>query len=634
MSSGLPNTVWARAWADELARCGVAEIVVAPGSRSTPLVLALARDARFRLRVHLDERSAGFFALGVGKATGRPAAVVTTSGSAVANLFPAVVEAGQAETPLLVLTADRPPRLRGADANQAIDQVRLFGTHARASFEAGPPSVEAADLRHLRGLAARAVDLAVGPPGGPVHVNFPFDKPLEPTEDGLEPLARRSPVAATGRPDERPWVTIHRGRAVPTAEAVERLAAACAGGRGLVVAGPHPQPWRVGPAVLRFAARTGFPVLADPLSGARFGPDFGALRPAAYDLALRSPEVRGLLRPSVVVRVGASPTSAALQEALAGWAGAEYLVIDEGGRWKDHGATATEYLVADPVAALHALADRITAGASGSGEPRAEAAPAPPAMAGPTPSTAERGEGEAPDAWIRGWAGVDTAAREALGQPAAEGVPAHEGAVWPALARALSRATVFVSNSMPVRDLDAFAHPSTQHWTVLGNRGASGIDGIVSTAFGVAAASGGPVVCVLGDLAFFHDQNGLLWAREQDLGVVFVLVDNDGGGIFHMLPIAEHEPEFTRFFATPHGLDFEHAARLHGIELRDVTVSTLDGAVSEAVDAGRTVVLRLRSERVAARTRRAQLVGAVARAARAALPSAPDGPSEHGSEPK
>jgi 2-succinyl-5-enolpyruvyl-6-hydroxy-3-cyclohexene-1-carboxylate synthase len=618
VSARIANTVWARAWAEELARAGVGEVAVAPGSRSTPLVLALARDSRFRLRVHLDERSAGFFALGIGKATGRPAAVVTTSGSAVANLLPAVVEASQAETPLLVLTADRPPRLRGADANQAIHQAGLFGSHVRASFESGPPSTNPPDLRHLRALASRAVDLATGPPAGAVHVNFPFDKPLEPSEDDTDAFGSDDLPAAVGRPDNRPYVATLRGRSVPTERTLERLAALCATERGLIVAGPNPQPWRFGPAVLRFAARSGFPVLADPLSGARFGPDQGALRPAAYDFVLRSPEVREALRPSVIIRVGSSPTSAALQETLVAWSGVDYLVIDEGGRWKDHGATATEYLVADPVAALEALGDHL--GGSGKAQGRSsKRVPAASAMsAGPDP--ADGGSSDASrGAWTRTWAETDVVARGALPTADEEETPAHEGAVWPRLAEALPEATVFVSNSMPVRDLDGFALPDERPWTVLGNRGASGIDGIVSTAFGVAATSEEPVVCVLGDLALFHDQNGLLWAREEDLCVVFVLVDNDGGGIFHGLPIAEHEPEFTRFFATPHGLDFSHAAALHGIELRDVTPASLASEVADAARARRTTILRLSSERVRARARREDLAGAVARAARLAV---------------
>ncbi len=209
---------------------------------------------------------------------------------------------------------------------------------------------------------------------------------------------------------------------------------------------------------------------------------------------------------------------------------------------------------------------------------------------------------------------MDGAARRALAGVDGDPAPTHEGALWRRLARALPEAVVFVSSSMPVRDLDVFGVPDGRAWSVYGNRGASGIDGIVSTAFGVSAGQGRPVVCVLGDLALFHDQNGLLWSREADLAVTFVLVDNDGGGIFHMLPIAEHEPDFTRFFATPHGLDFRHAAALHGIDFGDVTPATLEEEVASAASRGGTAVLRLRTDRVTARARRAEIASDVAEA--------------------
>jgi len=618
VTSGTANTVWARAWADELARAGVREVVVAPGSRSTPLVLALARDGRFRLRVHLDERSAAFFALGVGKASGFPAAVVTTSGSAVANVFPAVVEAAQAETPLLVLTADRPPRLRGADANQAIDQVRFFGTYVRTFIEAPVPSTDAAALRHVRALAGRAVAAAIGAPSGPVHVNLPFDKPLEPVEDGMAELAAEHPLAAQGRPDGAPFTRIAPSRGAPDADAVTRAGRACSARRGIVVVGPVPDPERVGPAVLRFAARLGYAVLADPLSGARFGPGAGALRIAAYDLLLRDPEVRSALRPELIVRVGAAPTSAVLQSWLEDQPSTPHFVVDEGARWKDHGVVATDYLTGDPVATLEALADQVS---EVRGSARADAGGQSGGVEGAVAAETVS------SSWLDLWRAVDEAARETLAavdRRATAEAPAgvqllHEGAVWPPLGRGVPHATVFVSSSMPVRDLDAFGVPDDRSWAVFGNRGASGIDGIVSTAYGVAAARGGLALCVIGDLALFHDQNGLLWSREADLAVVFVLVDNDGGGIFHMLPISSHDPEFTTFFATPHGLDFRHAAALHGIALRDVAVADLEVEARAALSARRTVILRVRTDRTVNRTRRQDVVAQVAVAARETL---------------
>ena len=593
-------TLWARSLVDELGRAGVREVVLAPGSRSTPLVMAAARYGRLRVRVHLDERSAAFFALGVGKASGTPAVVLTTSGTAAANVFPAVVEAAQAEVPLLVLTADRPHRLRDADANQAIDQVRLYGTYTRAFFDVAPPSTSGPALRHLRTLAGRAVAAALGPPAGPVHLNVPFDKPLEPVEPldaGGAAFARERSLAATGRPDGRPFVAVGTGARRLSAHALDDLSALLDSPRGVVVAGPSPGPEAVAEGVRRLASRTGFPVLADALSGARYGDPCGAHVVAAYDLFLRDPDVRARLAPSLVLRVGASPTSAALADWLLDHDGVPHVVIDGGGRWKDHAAVATHYVCADAATTLRGLAERT--------------APA------------------ATDEWRTLWHAAEASARHGLaaagggggrGAGAPRGGEAHEGDVLAALvANAPAGATLFVSSSMPVRDLDGFGLPRAAPLRVLANRGASGIDGVVSTAFGVASQTEAATLCVLGDIALFHDQNGLLWSREEDASVVIVLIDNDGGGIFHGLPIAPHEPEFTRYFATPHGLDFRHAAALHGIHLEDATVGELPGALARALSGGRTCILRVRTDREAGHRRRNEVLGEVARSVRDAL---------------
>ncbi len=581
------NTLWARAFVDELARSGIRDVCVAPGSRSTPLVLACAADPRLRVRLHLDERSTSFFALGVGKATGWPAAVVTTSGTATANLLPAVVEASRSEVPLLVLTADRPHRLRDADANQAIDQTRLYGPYVRDFFEVAPPSLDGPALRHLRSLACRAVARAVGAPAGPVHLNFPFDKPLEPSDDEAaaeHAFAAAHPVAAGGRPDGRPFVTVGRTRPEALEEEIAVLRdLVAASPRGLIVAGPHPDA-AVGEAALSLGGATGWPVLADPLSGARFARSGGALVVGAYDLFLRDEVVRERLRPELVLRVGSSPTSQALLDALLAWRGVRHVVVDVGGRWKDHADVATDYVVADPAATLDRLAGGIAA--------------------------------DTPPGWEGAWREAERVARAARDDDG----EAHEGTILGAVAAAMPEdGTLFVSSSMPVRDLDAYGTPRDDTVRVLANRGASGIDGVVSTAFGVAAARGEPVACALGDIAFFHDQNGLLWSREADAAVVFVLIDNDGGGIFHMLPVREHEPHFTTYFATPHGLDFAHAARLHGIPLDDVVPADLGGALKYALADGGTRILRVRTSREHNRRRHRDVADEVARRVRASL---------------
>jgi 2-succinyl-5-enolpyruvyl-6-hydroxy-3-cyclohexene-1-carboxylate synthase len=469
----------------------------------------------------------------------------------------------------------------------------MYGGYVREFFEAPEPALEGPSLRHLRTVAARAFAAAVSAPAGPVHVNFPFDKPLEPT-DVPEDFIRAHPLAARGRPDGAPFVRITRARSQPALPEIDALAEEIGSSAGVIVAGPSAEPERVGPAVWELAASTGFPVLADPLSGARFGPASGAYRVAAYDLFLRDPSVRQRLKPSAIVRVGASPTSSALIEWLLQHSGVPHVVIDDGARWKDHAAVATRYVKADAEETLRALASRCM-------------------------------RTVAPE-WEELWSRVETAALEALGSARGDLLEAD---VWSYVNAALSHgSTLFVSNSTPIRDLDALTLPREEGLEVLANRGASGIDGIVSTAFGIASQRAGPTVCVIGDLAFFHDQNGLLWSREADAVVVFVLVDNDGGGLFESLPIAAHEPHFTRFFATPHGLDLQRAAEMFDLRVSDVAIPDLGDALDKALHDGRTAILRVRSERAASHAKREQLVKAVSDQVREALARGPTVPME------
>ena len=588
--SGLDrNTLWASAFADELARAGVLEVCLAPGSRSTPLALAFARHGGFRVRVHLDERSAGFFALGTGKASGVPAVVLTTSGTAAANLFPAVIEASQGETPLLVLTADRPHRMRGGDANQTIDQLRLFGPFVYEFFEVAPAAVEGPALRHLRSLAGRAVASAVGAPAGPVHLNFPFDRPLEPIASAELPtvLEQADPRAALGRLESAPYVDVSPRRPrVGDSELgllEERLRVAR---RPLLVAGPAADQ-ALGAAVSRFADATGVPLLADPLSGARYraaavGRAFGA-----YDLFLRDGPVCAALAPDLVIRVGRSPTSAALLDYLDTCGAGVHAVIDPSHRWKDHMGLATHVLRGDAADALDRLAERT----------------------GPIPGKA---------GWSGRWSAVEDAAARAI-DSALTGEPFEGQVARDVLDAVPPGGTLFVSNSMPVRDLDAFGGVRDQELSVLGNRGASGIDGIVSTALGVAAGAHQPVVALLGDIALLHDGNGLLATREADARVVFVVVNNDGGGIFHFLPIREHEPHFTRLFATPHGLEPARLAALYDLPYQTVEPGAVGEAVGAALAAGGSRLIEVRSDREENRRRREAVVEMVRAAAAARL---------------
>ncbi len=584
MTSGEFNLEWARAILAALAECGVEEVEIAPGSRSAPLVLAAQTLPAINVRVHLDERCAGFFAVGYGRSHLGPAAIVTTSGTAVANLLPAVVEADLSDVPMIVVSADRPPAMRGADANQTIVQPGIFGECVRFEADLPLPSVQglrAAGPRSVIEVVRRAARQAMGPPGGPVHLNVPFDKPLQPeSREELKP-------GGTGA-DVPPNLTA-------VAEAIERGDADAPGSweggrrargrdqdtllafrletarRPLLVAGPVTDPGLDGPAVVRFAIHTGVPVLADPLSGARFERGLGDPGTApvlgAYDHYLRDPELLRRLRPDLIVRIGRTPTSEVLEAALATWHQATQVVIDDGAHRKDHQGLAQHYLHASAGRVLARLAD----GADGDPPPR------PP--------------------WARTWMEIEAAAWSAIEDDHADAD--HEGAYAAATLRALPPgATLFASSSMPVRDVDAYGRPAPRDVQVLGNRGASGIDGIVSSVMGCAGGGAGPVVGLIGDIALYHDMNGLLAARDKELNVVFVLVDNDGGGIFHMLPIRDFEPAFTPYFATPHGLDFRHAARLHRLRFTDAaTPDELETAVAAAVRRAGTEIIRVRTDR-------------------------------------
>ncbi len=516
---------------DELVRAGVTDAVVAPGSRSTPLALAVAARPELRLHVFHDERSGSFAALGFGVATGRPALVVCTSGTAAAELHAAVIEAHQAEIPLLVCTADRPPELRDVSAPQTIDQDRLYGSAVRAFVDAGVPD-EAMSSR-WRPLLARVIGDARGPWPGPVHLNLPFRDPLVGEPDELPP----------GRPDRRPWHDVVWGPRVLEPAVLDVLGARLDQQRGVIVAG-------VGAgdpdAVHELAAAAGWPVLADPRSGCRLP------RPAtvaAFDDLLRHGSFARDHTPTVVLRLGRPPASKVLAEWLA-QSGADQVQVVTSPAGVDPEGTAAVRVVADPTSLARDLAKRLSAGAR-------------------TP-------------WAARWRRAEERAQTALSAALAEVARPTE----PGLARALVAALpdgsmLVVSSSMPVRDVEWYAVPR-HGLRIVANRGANGIDGVVSTAVGVALGSARPTTLLIGDIAFLHDQNGLLGLASRGADLTVVVVDNDGGGIFSFLPQATQVPaeRFEALFGTPHGVDPLAVAAYHGLPgLELLDLADLAGAI-------------------------------------------------------
>jgi 2-succinyl-5-enolpyruvyl-6-hydroxy-3-cyclohexene-1-carboxylate synthase len=542
MAEGKVTQDFAATFVDQLARSGLTDVCISPGSRSAPLAMAFARHPAIRVWMHIAERSGSFFGVGLAKAGGRPVALLCTSGSAAAEFHPAVVEASYSRTPLLVLTADRPPELREVGANQAIDQARLYGTAVRWYCDPGPPLASPDAARGWRRLAARAMAEATGRPPGPVHLNLPFREPLTPPP-GEPPMALESAGAARiWRSDE------------PSAAMLERFAALLGSAlRPLVVAGEM----RDGARLAGTLASLGAPILAEPTSQLRLA---GSV--AGYDALLREQDWVARHRPDLVLRLGAAPTSKLLNQWLKELA-APTVLVDPAAGWRDPGLLAGEVFAADPLALL----------------------------AGCSP---------APSGWREEWLAADRVVVDALRRALAAG-PLFEAHAVRALASALpDRATLFVGSSLAIRDVDTFWPAGQQGRLLLGNRGASGIDGLVSSGLGAAAARGEPAALLLGDLSLYHDMNGLWAARRRGLHATFVILDNDGGGIFNFLPPAEHLDVFEELFGTPLGLNLEDVARLYGLGYCSVDkAEDLEPALRGALASSSSSLLRVAFSREA-----------------------------------
>jgi 2-succinyl-5-enolpyruvyl-6-hydroxy-3-cyclohexene-1-carboxylate synthase len=578
------NALWAGLLVEELVRQGVGLFVVAPGSRSAPLALAVARHPRARWLVHVDERGGAFCALGHARATGRPAALVTTSGTAVANALPAVVEAAQDGVPLLLLTADRPPELRETGANQTIRQPAIFGDYARWAFDLPAPSADV-DPAFVLTTAAQAVHRSLSPPG-PVHLNLMFREPLAPVPDGTDAAALLGGLGPWLAGDA-PYTRYAAPPGAPDAAAVADLALRCEGTtRGLVVVGKTDDP-ALAPAAARLATALGWPLLPDVGSGLRLGAGAPTLV-ASYDLALSSDRLR-VEGPDAVVHLGGAVTSKKLAQYLAAARPATWAVVRRGPARVDAAHAVSHRVEADPAAFALALAGEVIPAARPSG-------------------------------WLSQWRAASAAVARTLDAAFADDVLTEPRTARIVAAAVPAGGGLVAAASMPVRDLDAFAEPSRPYVRVAANRGASGIDGTVATAAGFARGLGRPTALLVGDLALLHDLNGLALLREGP-PVVVVVVNNDGGGIFSFLPYAGRaELPFEAVFGTPHGLGFEDAARMFGLPyVRPGTAAGLDAAVRAAFEAGRSALVEVRTERGANRALHADLAARVAAAVDEAL---------------
>jgi 2-succinyl-5-enolpyruvyl-6-hydroxy-3-cyclohexene-1-carboxylate synthase len=577
------NMALASALAEELGRCGVRLAVICPGSRSTPLALALWREGAIETRVIVDERSASFFALGAAQATGTPVAVLCTSGTAAANFHPAVCEADESGVPLIVLTADRPPELRGIGAGQTIDQLKLYGDAVRWFCEVGTHEADDAGLLHFRSVACRAFWTAAGDPRpGPVHVNVPWRDPLGP-EPRPDDVTATAELALEGRGD-RPLTTVPPAPAPVGRPVVEALVVRIRTAEGgLIVAGRQNDP-EAAPANAALAARTGFPILAEPTSQLRLGPHDRSPVVSAYEAVARArPDV---LEPDFVLRFGEMPTCKPLRQWLADLADVAHLVVDPSHGWNEPTRIAGAIVRARPRALCEAVVEELGQGRGGAG-------------------------------WADAWLAAAGAAEEAIAQELDSAGEVTEPGLHRGLAAAYADGDlVYTASSMPIRDQEAFLPSSPAEVLFLANRGANGIDGLISSGIGAAAATGRPAWIVTGDLGLFHDMNALASVREAGVPVRVMVINNGGGGIFEFLPQAgqvERE-EFEAVLGTPVEFEPENVARLHGLEyLRLESLEQL-GQVGEG-----PVLVEVRTDRAANLAVHRRLTDAAVRAVESSL---------------
>jgi len=554
------NILWARILFDALRAGGVRHLCMSPGSRSAPLVLAARETDGIEISVHIDERSAAFFALGHAKATRRPTALVCTSGTAAANYLPAVCEASHAGTPMILLTADRPPELRFAGAPQTMDQRNLYGGFARGFHELPLPSLGTEALRALRGVARCALAQACGRPAGPVQINAPFREPLTPAPMDLEAV-RLAWNAWRGGPGAEPHPTSTAPPDdIPPAAAVEWMRAAR---RPWIVAGPGSIDGDGLDGVLALARAWRAPVIADIASGLRFRAGDGDEVLAHGDLIARAigPKKDA---PDVVLRLGGVPTSKALNERLAA-RGCLAVAVQEDDRSRDPDGIVRETIVgrAGPICA--ALAREIA------------------------------GHGAAGPEWAAGCARAERLAREML---AAASLPREAAAVRSAIGAMPEHSTIFLSNSMPIRWADIYSPSSAAGHDVFVNRGVNGIDGVISTALGAALGTRAPLLLVIGDLAFLHDLGGLQGCRWIEGPAAILLLNNNGGGIFANLPIARFPDVAVPLFETPHDYDLEPAARMFGLgHVRAGGPEVVAAAVQTTIETGSRRVIEVNTDR-------------------------------------
>lgn len=581
------NTLWATIFVDELARSGLKAVCAAPGSRHTPLMLAVAKHPDIKVYSHLDERSASFFALGLALASDEPVALICTSGTAGANMYPAIIEAHQSRVPLIVITADRPHELRHSGANQTIDQIKMFGDFVLwfvdlALPEAKPPALA---IRNLRTTANRAFAKAGGIRKGVVHINMPFRKPLEPTEVEGDTICATMPQEAYGRSMTRAFTSMAAGYSIPYPTEVATLSAIVnRHTRGIIAIG-RSLDFGVLAAAGHIAEKASFPIFADPLSFARFEriTKYKNHIVSSYDTILQNQKIAS---PSLVIQFGNLPTSKSLNDYLNGIGqNSEYIHISQDSEWANDNHSVTHFLSLSEVQTAVEISQNIQ------------------------PKEAH---------WLHTFQSMESITWQTIDHEIETGEYFDGAAVYDMVALIPDESTLFAGNSLPVRHLGQFGKPQNKRIYTYANRGASGIDGNISTALGAGAARPHkPLVAILGDITFYHDMNGLLAVHRCGVPVTIVLLNNGGGGIFNRLPIRDYEPEFTEYFLTSHGLDFSHAAKMYGLDFISIDVynegarQQFRQAFSDRAGSGQSTIIEVRTDSRKDEARRQVIIVAV-----------------------
>lgn len=544
---------------DELVQSGLTDVVISPGSRSTPLAMTIAEHPGLKQRVVIDERSAAFFALGMAKKLQKPVALVCSSGTAAANYFPAIIEASYSRVPLVVLTADRPHELRDTGAPQAIDQIKLYSDYVKWFHEMALPEADENMLAYARGKASRAVNTANEGNPGPVHLNFPFREPLIP-DFSLENL--------WGERSDKPFYAKVEGKRRLHQAQLEKLSGklkSCQ--KGLIVCGPQTDR-EFAAAVTELAEAWQVPILADPLSQIRAGKHDKELIIESYDAILRNETIRKQLKPDFIMRFGAMPVSKPYLFYVKEHGDIPQYVVENSAGYREPAGNQTDFIYADAACLCRDLAT-VT-----------------------EPLTFD-------DEWLQTWQMMNQIAKShLLGTDDSSAVTEGE-AVRHLMDEIPDQSSIYVGNSMAVRDLDTFFMTTSKSVEVLANRGANGIDGMVSSGMG-AAAAGGPVTLVLGDLSFFHDMNGLLAAKHHGLNVTILVVNNNGGGIFSFLPQVNHEAHFEALFGTPLDIEFKHVIDMYGGTYQQPSsAAELKQALQESYQHDGLSVIEVKTDRTA-----------------------------------